>query len=138
MSGSRLVLDAGPLVAFLDRSESAHGDVVQMFENVRPPFLLCEPVLTETCFLLQRLPRAIERIRAWLEIGYLQPTFQVKDHAERIFTLMHKYRNLPMSLADACQVCMIEEGYGDRVFTLDAHFRIYRLSKRRVVPVFMP
>ena len=29
-------------------------------------------------------------------------------------------------LADACQVCMIEEDYGDRMFTFDALFQIYR------------
>ncbi len=51
---------------------------------------------------------------------------------------MKKYRNLPMSLADASLLAMVEAGIGDRVFTLDKHFRVYRHSGRRVVPVLMP
>lgn len=51
---------------------------------------------------------------------------------------MEKYRNLPMSLADASLVAMVERGIGDRIFTLDKHFRIYRHSGRRVVPILMP
>lgn len=33
---------------------------------------------------------------------------------------------------------MVEAGIGDRVFTLDKHFRIYRHSRRRLVPVLIP
>ena len=43
-----------------------------------------------------------------------------------------------MSLADSCLVCMIERDIGERVFTLDKHFRFYRHSRRRIVPVLMP
>lgn len=42
-----------------------------------------------------------------------------------------------MSLADACLVAMVERGMGDRVFTLNGGFKIYRHSGRRVVPVLM-
>ena len=42
-----------------------------------------------------------------------------------------------MSLADACLVAMVEQEIGDRVFTLDQHFHVYRHSGRRVVPVLM-
>ncbi len=51
---------------------------------------------------------------------------------------MRAYRDLPMSLADASLVAMVEAGAGDRVFTLDEHFRVYRHSGRRVVPVLIP
>ncbi len=134
----RLIIDTGPLVAWLDSDDQWHSQTARLSRQLRPPFLICEPVLTEVCFLLQRQPAAINQISAWLEIGYLQPAFSLNSHRERVFALIHKYNNLPMSLADACLVRMVEAGIGDRVFTLDEHFRLYRQSGRRVVPVLMP
>ena len=52
------VLDAGPLVAFLDRRDSAHTWAEARFKEVHTPFLTCEAVLTEACFLLRKLPGA--------------------------------------------------------------------------------
>ncbi len=105
---------------------------------VKTPFLTCEPVLTEACFLLQYLPHAIEQIGVWLETGKIQMPFRIQTASRSVFTLMKKYRNLPLSLADASLLAMVEAGIGDRVFTLDKHFRVYRHSGRRVVPVLMP
>lgn len=138
MSIKRIILDTGPLVAFLDKREACHSWVVRMFKDLHPPFLICEPILTEVCFLLQHQSEGIEHVQRWLDIGYLQIAFQIKGQSERIFTLLQKYRDLPMSVADASLVMMIENGIGDRVLTLDSHFRIYRHSGRRIVPLLMP
>ncbi len=43
--------------------------------------------------------------------------------------LTEKYRDIPMSLADACIVRMSEIHDSAFVFTLDSDFRIYRLSR---------
>ena len=134
----RLILDTGPLVAFLDHREARHSWVVETFRQLQTPFFTCEAVVTEACFISQRAPRAIEQIAEWIEIGFIDLSFRLGDSSERIFGLMEKYHDLPMSLADACLVTMIEKGIGDRVFTLDQHFRVYRHSGRRVVPVLMP
>ena len=48
------VVDTGPLVAYLCASEARHNWAVQQFANLTPPLLTCEPVLTETSFLLTR------------------------------------------------------------------------------------
>lgn len=73
-----------------------------------------------------------------MDDGQIQVPFQLQAEATRVFALMEKYRDLPMSLADASLVAMVETGIGDRVFTLDKHFRVYRHSGRRVVPVLIP
>ena len=39
---------------------------------------------------------------------------------------MRRYRNRPMSLADACLVRLLELETAGEVFTLDSDFRIYR------------
>ena len=134
----RILLDTGPLVAWLDADDQWHREATGLTRGLATAFITCEPVLTEACFLLQRNPRATEQIAQWLSRGFIRLEFPLTNHAERVFHLMHQYRNLPMSLADACLVAMVETGIGDRVFTLDEHFRIYRHSGRRVVPVLMP
>lgn len=134
----RLLLDTGPLVAWLDREDQWHEIAVGLSKNVHTPFLTCEPVLTEACFLLHAMPGAICRIREWIGHGFIRVPFRLQDESQRIFGLMEKYHNLPMSLADASLVAMVENGIGDRVFTLDEHFRVYRHSGRRMVPVLMP
>jgi uncharacterized protein len=42
------IVDTGPLVAFLDRSEQHHDWVVGQVKELDAPLLVCEPVLAET------------------------------------------------------------------------------------------
>ena len=52
--------------------------------------------------------------------------------------MRQRYRNIPMSLADACLLRMAEQITGSVVLTLDSDFKIYRIHDRRLVPVIMP
>jgi uncharacterized protein len=51
---------------------------------------------------------------------------------------MRRYRDRPMSLADACLVRLAELHQGGIIFTLDTDFRIYRRHGNKVIPVLMP
>lgn len=53
----------------LDADDQWNGMAEKLAWTIKPPFLTCEPVLMEACFLLQRMPLAIERIRAWWQPG---------------------------------------------------------------------
>lgn len=134
----RLILDTGPLVAFMDCRAAKHRWAVECFRQVQVPFLTCESVLTDACFLLRQHPQAVDQIGSWLEKGFIRVAFRLDDVAPRVFALMERYRDLPMSLADACLVVMVEQGIGERIFTLDRHFRIYRQLDRHTIPVLMP
>ena len=59
------------------------------------------------------------------------------EHAD-LRALMRRYRNRPMSLADACLVRLSEIHATGQVFTLDSDFRIYRRHGNRPIPVLMP
>ncbi len=50
---------------------------------------------------------------------------------ERVRTLMEKYSDVPMSLADATLVALAEFRNLNQIFTLDSDFAIYRLRGRR-------
>lgn len=49
-----MLVDTGPLVAYLDRDSAYHGWVCERFRELSDPLLSCQPVLTETLFLLKR------------------------------------------------------------------------------------
>jgi predicted nucleic acid-binding protein len=51
---------------------------------------------------------------------------------------MEIYRNVPMSFADACLVCLVENHPGSTLFTLDRDFTIYRQFKRRLITLIAP
>ena len=51
---------------------------------------------------------------------------------------MSKYRNVPMSVADACLVRMSELHRGSPVLTLDRDFEIYRRKRRQPIPILSP
>lgn len=130
---SLTILDTGPLVASLNASDQCHARAVETLKRVAFPLVTCEPVIVETCFLLSRHPRALEWIERWLRDGKIRVAFELAPNAETVFALMSKYRDLPMSLADACLVAMADANRDSRVFTFDRHFALYRCPSRRKI-----
>ena len=100
--------------------------------------LTSEPVLTEAAFLLKREARDADALFALLERGVIHVGLHVEEERADIRALMRRYRDRPMSLADACLVRLAELHEGGRVFTLDADFRVYRRHGNKVIPVLMP
>jgi uncharacterized protein len=62
----------------------------------------------------------------------------VQEQQAELRALMHRYRNRPMSLADACLVRLSEIHASAEVLTLDSDFRVYRRHGNKVIPVRMP
>jgi uncharacterized protein len=58
------------------------------------------------------------------------------EQIQRIRVLMDQYRDTPMELADASLVTAAEVLDQTRVFSLDQHFRIYRLRGTTAFQVF--
>ena len=138
MSGSRVLLDTGPLVSFLAAGLTHHSWVCEQWKRLRPPLLTCEPVLTEAAFLLKREGRAVDDLFELLERCVIRVGLQVEDQQADLRALLQRYRDRPMSLADACLVRMAELHADSQVFTLDDDFRLYRRHGNKVIPVLMP
>jgi predicted nucleic acid-binding protein len=132
------IVDTGPLVAFFDRAERHHAWAVEQIERLEPPLLLCEPVLTEAMYLLSRYTRAADALLELIGNGALTIAFHVEDHAGALRMLLHKYRDVPMSLADACIVRMAEIHDGHDIVALDSDFLIYRKHGRVPLPLIQP
>lgn len=133
-----VILDTGVLVAFLMPSDKHHHWAVSSLQAAKYPVLTCEAVLTEACFLLQRIPSGREKVLQLVKQGYIQIPFCLSDEIEPIETLMQRYQSVPISLADACLVRMSEIYNQASVLTLDSDFRIYRKNRNQEIAVIMP
>lgn len=134
----RPLVDTGPLVALLNPRDRYHQWARAMFEQITSPVWTCEPVVTEACFLLRDTVPGVLAVLELLRRGVLQVPFRLDEEAEVIQASLKRYASVPMSLADACLVRMVEQYPSSRLLTLDRHFRIYRTRDRRVIPTAMP
>jgi len=135
---TRIIVDTGPLVAYFNRHDRWHRWVVDQMAALTPPMVTCEPVLTEACFLIQRAggrPADLMRkvVQRSLEIG-----LGLANDASGVESLMQRYADTPMSLADACLVRLTERLPDCRLFTLDADFQHYRRNGRHLIPLLRP
>jgi predicted nucleic acid-binding protein len=134
----RAIIDTGPLVAFLDRGERFHAWTVEQVQAIEAPLLVCEPVLAESMYLLSGHPRAQDALWGLLGAGALTIAFQVSEHLDALRALHRKYRDRPISLADASIVRMAEVFDRHRVFTLDSDFTVYRKNARQPLDLIHP
>jgi len=140
MSGSieSLVVDTGPIVAVLLAGDQHHAWAVDAFGKLTPPLTTCESVVSEAQFVLRRLGGDPIKVLELLRAGLLEIDFSLQSELDRILELQRSYRNVPMSLADACIVRMSELRPRCRVMTTDSDFRIYRRNRRNVIPLLAP
>ena len=132
------IIDTGPLVAFFDRAERHHDWVAARVEELEAPLLVCEPVLTEAIYLLTRFPKAQDVMFELLQNGALRIELRIEEHIEALRSLLKKYRDTPMSLADACVVRMAEIHDRHDVLTLDSDFSVYRKHGRVPLKLIHP
>jgi len=125
------LLDSGVIVGLLDRSEAHHTRCVKALEGLEGPLVTCEAVIAESCYLLRELPGAVEAVLENVERGIFQIPFQLSRSATPVRTLMRKYRDLPVDLADACLVQLADELNTGDILTLDRDFESYRWRRTR-------
>jgi len=135
---SRVIIDTGPLVAFLVKEETHHQWVKEQFQQLPAPFLTCEAVLTETFFLVRKLPHGIAKFFALINSGLLEVDFSIIADGVALEKLIQRYNNVPMSLADACLVRLAKLHPRAVVFTLDRDFQVYRQDGRQPIPLLAP
>ena len=133
-----ILLDTGPLVAFLNGRDRYHEWAKAQFADIRPPLWTCEAVLSEACFLLRQSRSGPAAIIELLERSLIELPFRLEVDPRAVRNLLVRYASVPMSLADACLVRMSEAHSNSTVLTLDGDFRIYRRSGRQVIPLRIP
>lgn len=121
-----LILDTGPFVALVDRSETRHRDCVEVLEHWTGSIVTTEAVVTETLYLVGPSWRPQNGILQFIFRGAVVVVSSSIESLRRVADLMEKYADRPMDYADATLVALAEDLDTDRVFTLDQDFSIYR------------
>jgi predicted nucleic acid-binding protein len=137
MASEVAILDTGALVAYLVRSDRYHLWSVATFKKLPAALITCEAVLSETFHLLRREEGGLRALSAMLLRGGIQVVSLAED-LEFVLTLAEKYKNVPMSYADACIVRIAETHPKTVVITTDSDFLSYRMNRNMRIPVMLP
>ena len=134
---SDLLLDTGPFVAFLDRSERNHERCLMFMREFRGRLFTTEAVLTEVVYLLgpsfaNQKPALDFILLGGAELVPLSP-----ELLKRSAALMAKYSDSPMDFADATLVALAEERGISSIVTLDRKdFSVYRIGSRKTFTIY--
>jgi len=133
-----VIVDAGPLVAFLVKRDRYHGWVRQQFARLTVSLISCEPALAEAAHVIRRAGGTLDFLFEAIRRRQLSCPFRLDEEADAVKRLLDRYGDLPVSLADACLVRMAELYDGSPVLTLDRDFSVYRKHGRQIIPLITP
>lgn len=132
------LIDTGPLVALLVGDDAQHAWAVEQCRHAPATVLSCEAVVSEALFLLKRDGHDTDDLFALIETGFLRGDFDFHGEYRHVRDLMRRYRDRPMSFADACLVRMAELRPDAGVWTLDRDFHFYRKHGRQTLSLVTP
>jgi predicted nucleic acid-binding protein len=133
-----ILCDTGPLVAILDRRDSHHARCVAALDQIPAGEMVTTwPCLTEAMHLLGDRGglRAQDSLWTYVADGALQLYEPADGEWQRMRSLMSQYGDAPMDFADASLVSAAEQLGTRRVFTIDRHFRGYRIHGQHMFDV---
>lgn len=133
-----VIIDTGALIAFLMPKDKFHTWAVSQLSQMTAPVITSESVITEACFLAQRVHNGQETILKLVSRGNITIAFNLGQEIQAMENLMHRYVSVAMSLADACLVRMSEINDSSPILTIDSGFRIYRKHRNQPISVIMP
>ena len=126
------ILDTGPWVALIDRSESRHIECVQWLKKYSGKLYSTEAVLTEVLYLLNFYITAQFAAVDFVLESVVEIVPASTDSLKQTKSLMKKYADLPMDYADATIVCLSTETGMQNVVTFDKRdFSVYKLPKKK-------
>jgi hypothetical protein len=126
------ILDTGPWVALIDRSESRHTECVQWLKNFSGRLYSTEAVLTEVLYILNFSITAQSAALDFVLQSVVEIVPSNPESLKKIKNLMKKYADLPMDFADATIVCLATQTGMQNIVTFDKRdFAIYKLPKKK-------
>ena len=127
----RVIMDTGPWIALVDRSESRHKECVDWLKQFRGEIYSSEAILTEVLYLLNF---SFPAQSAALDFVLNGAVILVPSSVESLLAvknLMEKYQDLPMDFADGSLVCIAQDlGIYDAVTFDKRRFGLYRVGKK--------
>jgi len=134
----KAILDTGPWVALIDKSESKHDICVRWLKNFPGKLYSTESVLTEVLYLLNFSVKAQTAAIDFVLKSVVEIIPSSVESMKKVKILIKKYSDLPMDYADATIVCLAMDTGIYNIITLDQkNFNIYRFKKKQSF-VIMP
>lgn len=133
-----VLLDTSVIVAWLNRRDHHHLQCVAALSGLRQPMATCEAVIAESCYMVQLIPAAVDRILANVADGVFQIPFQLSGSTAEVGGILRKYRDTPADFADACLIQMADELDTGDILTLDGDFKHYRWRRNRRFRLLIP
>ncbi|MCY7276046.1 MAG: PIN domain-containing protein [Phormidesmis sp. CAN_BIN44] len=133
-----ILVDTEPLIALIDKGQGEiHTQCVETYQQLTAPLITTWPCFTEAMYFLSELRGWSGQNILWqfLDRKALQLHHTNEAECQRIRTLMEKYQDVPMDLADASLVAAAESRKLRQIFTLDRDFYVYRLYDKNAFEV---
>lgn len=131
----KYILDAGPLIAALNRGDEHHRWACQTLAQLGPPFYSCAEAMAEAAAMTRQPAAVVEMIQS----AEIVLAFDLSEQCASVLALLKKYADREMDLADACIVRMSELAGDCRVVTFDrGDFAVYRRNGRDLIPMIAP
>ena len=122
-----MIIDTGPIVSILDKSDEMHLLCVSKLIDLPRPLFITQPCLTEAMHLLGKSGeyQLNETIWSLRKTGFLSIHYADDSESDYMSELMRKYSDSPMDYADASIVAAARTLKEKRIFSLDSHFYFY-------------
>jgi uncharacterized protein len=137
---TRWLLDTGPLVAYVDAGDPAHGPVSQRLDGFSGQLLTTAAVVTEAMHFVADAPEGPEMLIEFLvaTATRIEETMRAAQ-LQAAGALMAKYRDTPMDFADATLVLLADSVKITDVLTLDRRgFTAYRTPAGKAFRLVLP
>ena len=126
------IIDTGPWVALIDRSESRHAECARWLKNFSGSLYSTEAVLTEVLYLLNFSIIAQSAALDFILETVVEIVPSNIESLKKTKSLMKKYADLPMDFADATIVSLATDTGIQHIVTFDKKdFSIYKLPKKK-------
>lgn len=133
----RTLVDAGPLIGWLNAADQWHAWSVSVLSATRGPLHTSEVILGEACWNLGGNSQPAHALLSLVRKGALQLLRPWPTHLERTQELMIKYPQ--MDAGDASLVTLSEVFPDAQVITTDRRdFSIYRRFRPQKIPAMYP
>jgi predicted nucleic acid-binding protein len=120
------LVDAGPLIALFDKSDSYHTRAVSFLKQSQGFLITTWPVIAEVSHMLDFSTKTQINFLKWINRGGLQIFDLEFYHLIRMIEINEKFTDVPMDLADATLIVASEAKGITKIASIDSDFYVYR------------
>ena len=127
------LIDTGPLIALFNKNDKHHKNIIEFLKAYKGILTTSWPVLTEVNHMLDYNINAQLDFLKWVDLGALKIEDVKPTDIKRIMSLLKKYSDTPMDLADASLIIISERLGLKEIITIDSDYYIYRTIKKEMI-----